>query len=107
MGSRTDPSLILARIEQDFGVRKAQERAAAAEFERGRFEQLVHDVKVMGYYKEARELAGLLGYKTAEVGGGIFSSVQLRVTSRTGETLQFKNPSMFIHWAQQNLCDLR
>lgn len=104
LGSRADPSLILAKIEQDFGLRRAQERAAAARVERGRFEKLVHDVKVMGYYKEARELAEALGHKTEEVGGGVFSSAQLRVTLRSGEVLQFKNPPMFVHWAQQNLC---
>lgn len=107
LGSGADPSLLLAKIEQDFGIRKAQERAAAEKVEASRLQKLVHDVKVMGYYKEARELSELLGYKTEELGGGLFSSAQVRLTSQHGEVLHFKNPSAFVYWAQQNLCTSR
>lgn len=105
IGSNAEASLLVAKIERDFGFKRAREHETASRVERGHFEQLVHVVRALGYYEDARELAELLDFKTEEVGGGFFAPAQVRVTSKSGDVLNFKNPTEFVHWATNTLCD--
>lgn len=105
MGSEIDASLLITKIDEDFGFRKARDAAVREAQKRSRLEWLVHAVRSLEYYAEARELAKLRGYESEEVGGGVFSSpsVHLKRTA-TGETLQFKSPADFVAWAKNALC---
>ena len=61
-------------------------------------------MKIDIYYKEARELAELLGYKTEEVGGGFWSSTSFTVKPPRGDSLTFKNEVAFVQWVKSTLC---
>lgn len=105
MGSQLDGSLLTAKIDNDFGFRKARELALIQKQQRNHVKQLVHAVQNLGYYNEARELTHMLGYETEEIGGGLLSSPSVRVKKiATGETLSFKNSIAFVHWAKTTLC---
>jgi curved DNA-binding protein CbpA len=105
MGSGIDASLLIAKIDEDFGFRRARDAAVMESQKRNRLDWLIHAVRSLEYYKEARELANLRGYECEETGGGIFSSPSVRVKNiATGETLQFKNPTAFVAWAKNALC---
>jgi curved DNA-binding protein CbpA len=104
MGSEVDASLLISRIEKDFSFMKDQQRAAMGRTEKNTSEQLVYAVRNLGYYKEARQLAELLGYRTAEVGGGFFSSPSVTVKPPYGEALSFKDSVAFVEWVKNTLC---
>lgn len=105
MGSEIDASLLITKIDEDFGFRQARDDALMQAQKRSRVEWLVHAVRSLEYYAEARELANLRGYETEEVGGGIFSGPSVNVKKiATGETFQFKNSVAFVSWAKDNLC---
>lgn len=104
MGSQIDPLLLISRIDKDFGFRKAREQAAKERQERSSREQLVHAVRNLGYYKEARQLAEMLGYQTTEVGGGLLSSPSVTVKPPNGDSINFKNSVAFVYWVKNTLC---
>jgi hypothetical protein len=105
IGSDSDPDLLIRKVDDDFGLRAERERRFVSDKERQRIQTLIHAVKVMGYYDEARELGTLLGFQVSEVGGGVFSSPQIQVSSRTGEVQMFKNSAAFMNWARSYLCE--
>jgi hypothetical protein len=104
LGPGTDPSLLIARIDGDFGLKKAREQAALDTKSRSDLEHLLYSVRRLGYYKEARELAELLGYQTAEVGGGWLSDPSVTIKSQNGDSLSFDSPRAFVAWVRKTLC---
>jgi len=104
MGSGIASSLLIARIDEDFGFKKSREQAAVDQISRNHREQLVYAVRTHGYYKEVRELAELLGYQTTEVGGGLLSAPSVNVKPPRGESMSFKNWSAFVFWVNSTLC---
>lgn len=104
MGSSIGSSLLINKIDEDFGFRKAREQAAADQLFRNDRERLVHAVRNLCYYNEARELAELLGYEVTEVGGGIFSSPSVNVKPPNGDSMRFKSSSAFVYWVRDTLC---
>ena len=105
LDSDIDPILLISRIDSDFGLKKARRQEAASEVGIVRLDQLIHAVKYLGHYREARELGTLLGFQIERIGWGLFSSSEIRVISRTEEVIIFKNESAFVQWATINLCE--
>lgn len=104
VGSDVDADLLIARIDDNFGLRAIREREKHAQENRLAARQFAQSVRTNGYYDDAYELARNLGYNVEEVGGGFFKSGEISVTTPTEEVLRFKNSSAFVCWAQQNLC---
>ena len=107
LGSDIDPSLLISKIDSDFGRQKARRQEAASNVGNDRLDQLIYAVSQLGHYREARELATLCGFQTEEIGRGLLSSSQIRVISRAGEITTLKNEPAFVHWAKINLCGSR
>ncbi len=101
LGSETDASLLVKKIEQDFGLNTEVRRGA----KQAHLQALAKTVRYMGLYKEAKELAGLLGHRTTESGGGLFSSPSvILVVGPNGKSERFEGQVEFVRWVQQYLC---
>ena len=96
MGSGVDPSLLITRIEKDFGISSTPERERKA--------RLIKSVQTDGYYTDAQVLAKQLGYVVEEVGGGLFSLSEIFVTTPLKQKIRFKNGAAFVEWVQKSLC---
>ena len=106
MGSNVEPGLLISRIEDDFDIRSVREIHVTELLRKERLNVLVKRVH-SGYYEEARQLAAMLGYKTELVGWGILSDQEIHVTRPDKSQEVFKNSTLFIEWAQKELCKLQ
>jgi curved DNA-binding protein CbpA len=106
LGSSVDSALLIDRIEQEFGVRRATKFALiksvrAEELARGIVEGSLLDC---GIFPDARKLAGLLGYTVSEAGGGMFSAPEVLVNTPKDGCRRFKTRTDFVRWVKEALC---
>lgn len=104
MGSKTPASLLIDRVERDFGLYDAREREQDIASRKARTDKLKSEILAHSDYEKARELAHEMGYRTQEVGGSFWTAPELVVITPRDESLQFKNAAAFIGWAQRALC---
>ncbi|MFW5397284.1 MAG: curved DNA-binding protein CbpA [Candidatus Accumulibacter regalis] len=106
LGSSVDSALIIDRIEQEFGVRRATQLAliesvSAEELARSILERSLLDSEI---FADARKLASLLGCTISDAGGGIFAAPAVLVRTPDNEYQRFKTRGDFVRWVQDALC---
>ena len=104
MGSNVDASLLISRIERDYDLVQKQRMNTAKNPDMINIKKLSAFVLTREYYEDALDLAKAFGYSFEEVGGGLFKSADLVLTSPTMERHSFRNTSALVSWVKTNLC---
>lgn len=103
LGSDPDPNLLIARVDEKFGLVAKRDRARLSEEQRLAAETLAREVRTYGNYGDAERLARLMGYQVSEVGRGFFKSGEIAAIDSNGTELRFKGYAAFIYWVQNTL----
>lgn len=97
MGSEVNPTLLVERVERQYGFREARLR-------RGRLESLAQAVRKHGELDDAERLARLLGYTVEEHSSGFLASkceISVNHPHRASQRFEVLD---FIKWVQDHLC---
>jgi curved DNA-binding protein CbpA len=98
MGSEVDPSLLVHRIERQYGLRAARLRTTE-------LKTLADTVLRFGSFHLSKLLAQQLGYSVEEHSSGFMGSkLAITVTHSSGAPRRFTSGNDFVSWVQQDLC---
>jgi hypothetical protein len=104
MGSNVDASLLVGRIDQDFGLRQKREQEAAERNARDRLRDVADHLKLLRQYGDAKFIAEHFGHQVDEIGGGWLADPSIRLKTPAGQELSFKRSPMFVQWVLTELC---
>ena len=104
LGDSADPELIIRRVVNDFHFRDFF--GGAGNFnEKSEFTRLAEEVRKCGYVDVAKELVGKVGYRVADVRGGIFSKAKVVVFRDESIAMEFCDCDEFVGWVKLDICD--
>lgn len=93
VGVTDGPDRLIARIDEQFDLQSLWAK-----------QSLVWRVHQYAEFRDAQELARLLGYAVTVVGRGFFRARGVALTSPSGQASQFASRTKFAYWGRENLC---